>query len=102
METSVFSFITELKTNVVLFLWVFFKLVSTSVEDLLNSETTCFSSFLIFLARSQIMCESLEKTMGRARLECLVFTFRCVLKIPNFSLYICILIYMYTYLKVYM
>lgn len=84
------------------FCGVFFKLVSTSVENLVNSETTCFSSFLIFLAHSQIMCESLEKTMGRARLECLVFTLRCVLKIPNFSLYICILIHFQVCIHIYM
>lgn len=77
-DTSGFSFITELKANVVA-VWSL-----TSVGDLaINCETICFTSFLIFLACSQIMCESLEKTMGHARLECLIFTLRCVLKIPN-------------------
>lgn len=38
------------------------------------------------------MHESLEKTMGRVRLECLVFTLRCVLKIPNVSLFIYLLL----------
>lgn len=33
------------------------------------------------------MHESLEKTMGHVRLECLVFTLRCVLKIPEVSLF---------------
>lgn len=90
LETSVVSVTTELKSNFLgeVLLGVFFWVVSTSFESLeQNSGTTCFSSFLIFLAHSQIMHESLEKTMGHVRLECLVFTLRCVLKIPNVSLF---------------
>lgn len=78
--------------------------MSTSVEDLVtNSDTTGFSTFLIFLVRSQIMYESLEKTTGHARLESLVFILRCVLKIPNFSHYIYMytLTYMYRYAYIY-
>ncbi|OXB75810.1 UNVERIFIED_CONTAM: hypothetical protein H355_009621 [Colinus virginianus] len=64
--------------------------VSASLEDLvMNSETAYFSSFLMFLSYTQTMCESLEKIMAHARLECLVFTLGFVLKILNISLHFC-------------